>query len=813
MEHVSADTFVLSEEPNQYDDPHYTIKTNEGVFQGKVLGIVGRTVQLDRSFATVKPEETNVIVIGQQGLVTKKYIIKSIRPLPDFNAELKLVPYDERMYRTDEGEFPEWEPGGDGDPQNPGNGGNARTTNLQGFTFLEYENRQPISVSKLTWDLQTADAQLSGWRIQWTQAGQTTSIDIARVTADKRGFEHKYLANGDDFGAGNYVVTPVMQLGYEGTGASVFVGKSIDRISPPNPYDFRAVVEPGWQKFFWGRPDAPDIGGYSIYELKDPNKIYGSGDLNRATKIAGPSWDAEYFSKPKQDQYYGPVHFWVICTDTSGNDSSPSYFDGLADGIPAPGLVEPFDFIAAGGANGARLQWLDLDDPNELIDYYQIRFTSDESQQDVFPSSYIGSVGPGISRFELTDQGYSEIGSWFISAVDKFGTAGPWNRTSSKEIDYGLIGSYEQTMFYVDRMPWTKCLIEFDILGADASSVDQLRGTLYPRQAEGRAQPIVFFDTFDTSQRECSFDLEQLPRGDIYHQGQIVIEGLVDGEFIGIYRAVLDWQIEYDQIGPGPATNIASSRDEANETITLTWTAPADPDLAYYEIKYASRVDMTWEEAESVGYRPWDAEIVTGLQDRPGKFLIRATDTSDNPGQVASTIVDAPTPIDPGEGWELYQSIQGHFDWRGTYENMERRPNSSTLFLSDDTPVIDGKQTGYFYYEEGTTIPVLGQVRILSETLTPLQESVPSGQYMSDWQLLSDVENLAAGSLGESNVTLYHEVKLPGSSDWQEFGDSVFATNGGIEYRIRLVNTKLGGLAGIERSRILIYKEKDSGNE
>ena len=809
VEHVSPDTFVLSEEPNKYDDPAYTFKTNEGVFQGSVRAIVGRTVQLDRTFATVNPADTNVIVIGQQGLVTKKYIIKSIRPLPDFSAELKLVPYDERMYRTDEGEFPEWEPGGDGDPQNPDNGGNARTENLQGFTYLEYDNRQPISVSKLTWELQTADAELSRWRILWTQGGGTGQIDVAVVPADRRSYEHKYAANGVEWGAGTYSVIPVMQLGYEAQGDTVFVGRSVDRISPPSPYDFRAVIEPGWEKFFWDRPDAPDIAGYTIYRLHDPNKIYDENDIIIGEAIATVPWDRQYYAVPKADQYYGPAHYWLICTDTSGNDSSWSYFDGLADGIPVPGLVEPFDFIAAGGVNGARLQWIDLDDPNELIDYYELRHADDELQQSINPSSYLGQVRPGVRRFELTSQGYSEVGSWFIRAVDKFGNAGPWNRTSSREIDYGLVGSYEQTMFYVDRMPWTEINVIYDIVGAEADKVNSIRSTLYPRQADARAQPIVIFETTDMSLRGFTYEIEQLPRGDIYHQGQIVVEGLVDGQMIGIYRATLDWQIEYDVIGPEAPTNLAYQRDDGTETLTITWTKPSDPDLDYYEIKYASRTDIEWEDAQSLGYRPWDAEIVTGIDDRPGKYFVRATDTSDNPGRIATLIVQSENGVDPNEGWELFQSIQGHFDWDGTLDNLYRPADGgTTLLLVEATPVIDGKQTAFFYYNEDTNIDPLAEIRIVDETLRAFEEDVEYGEMMSDWDLLSEVESLAFGKVLDSNVTLTHEVKI-GEGDWQVFGDSVFTFSGDAKYRIRLENTLVGGKAGVDRSRILIYKRSE----
>ena len=131
------------------------------------------------------------------------------------------MPYDARVYTTDDGDFPEWNPGGDGDPQNPNNGGNARTVDLVGFTSLEYDNRMPISVSSLYWDLETADAELSGWKVEYTQAGQDVKIELEMLTADKRAYEHKYQSNSTEFGPGDCSYAHFSA--WLSTGASVFV--------------------------------------------------------------------------------------------------------------------------------------------------------------------------------------------------------------------------------------------------------------------------------------------------------------------------------------------------------------------------------------------------------------------------------------------------------------------------------------------------------------------------------------------------------------------------------------------------------------
>ena len=268
-------------------------------------------------------------------------------------------------------------------------------------SLSEYNNRMPISVSSLSWDLLTADAPLSKWIIQYVQQGTDVTMDLAELTPESRGWEHKYQSNSVEFGPGTYTVTPVTQLGYKGTGASVFVGRSVDRIPPPPPRKFRVISEPGMTKFYWERPDAPDIGGYQLYQLRRlDNGMNGidASDYDRATEIKKIDWDETYLMLPFEMDKNGAC-FWLTCTDTSGNTSLPAYFDGLEFGRPIPGKVEPFNYSEERYVDGvlvnpAWIEWLDLIDPNNLISHYELRYSAEENAQSLQGSVFMSNETP-----------------------------------------------------------------------------------------------------------------------------------------------------------------------------------------------------------------------------------------------------------------------------------------------------------------------------------------------------------------------------------------------------------------------------------
>lgn len=854
-EMLDGSTMVLSEEPNIYSDPHYTLKTQFGVIQGRVLSIVGRTVQIDKIVDPLMDGSgVGIVVIGEKNFVTKKYIIKEIRPQNDLSAELTLVPYDPNVYLTDNGSFPEWNAGGDGNPQNPENGGNARTIDLTGFTFLEYDDRQPISVSDLSWDLQTADAPLSGWKVQWTMAGQDAIIDIDLLTADKRGYQHKYNAINGEFGAGYYVVTPISQLGYEGEGAEVFVGKSVDRIPPPPPERFRAVAYPTYIRFNWQRSDCPDLEGYTI-------TMYGteSGKIDEVNV----SWRDEQFVWFIEFDQRG-ASFEMYATDTSGNNSETVFFNGLISGLPYPPLVVPFYYEkrefddVTGETTIASVNWKDVlspydREPSRLIAYYELRFDPNPKLSNLTDATFVDNFQhPSQEIWRPAAHLYPEIGTWYISAVDHFNRRGPWNKCSSDDKDYTMSLGYDQEIKYhpighpLEREPFSEVDVYWEAFGTDDFLVVSYKLWMFPRQPEFPDLPSTVFQKdidkncyflpdgtevpikdgeerylgavlyYDGPLRSTTLLIDQLPNYRMDHQGTFIIEGLVaDGRQLGT-RAKDDWQMIYDRTGPAAPTNFVYeiNPNDPNQ-LALEWDACPDPDIEYYEIRYTSRVDGPWETSMIIGQpdfyhvqEPWRNRYIWFDETRGGKYMIRGIDTTGNIGQMSSLIMD-PLEIDPNAGWELIQSIEGHDDFDGVLDGLYRIDGSITIMLDPAVPMVNGKQTAYFYYNEDTTIPLLAETRIVSETLEAYAEDRPNWEYIAEWPLLSEVENMAEGGKSPSNVELVHEVKLPNSQVWQQFGDSEFPLNGTVEYRIQLTNDEQDGKAGIRRSRILVYAERE----
>lgn len=851
VDQTANDVIVISEEPFIYTNPYYTVKTEDGVVQGRVLSIVGRTIQLEKPIVPkLDSSGVGIIVIGEKDFVTKKYIISEIFPSQNLNAELKLVPYDERVYKTDEGEFPEWSAGGDGNPQNPENGGNARTTNLTGTTYLEYEDRQPISVSDLSWELQTADAALSGWEIKWTQDGQDTSIDVDFITSDKRGYKHKYNAIDGEFGAGFYVVTPISQLGYSGEGAEVFVGKSIDRIPPPAPAQFRVVAYPNYLRFNWKRPDCPDLAGYRVWKTD-------SNTGEEESELVG--WSEEQFVWFTSLDRYGS-QFRIMATDTSGNDSEIVIYDGLANGIPYPPLVVPFFFQKRYELDGverrASVNWEDVlstwdSEPSELIKHYELRWDSNPRGTSLATTTEVARPPHPSREYWLpAPNGYPETGRWYIAAIDYFNQRGPWNTCSSEDKDYYLVLGLIDIIGHhpldhpEERQPYSEIIFNWNVGGTDADLVKSYRLWFFPRQPEfpyssttfeNDAEKGVYYlpdgtvvetaeerylgaiKYYEGTEEGTTIFMNQLPNYQKYHQGTWVIEGLDAANEQWGQRGRELWSMNYDRQGPEAPPNFRFQRNPNDDSqIALVWSPCSDPDIEHYEIRYASYVDAPWETSMIIGQPDFYHNGYDGVSGedyfwpdeyRAGQYQIMGIDTSGNIGSVSTIIVDAGG-VDPNEGWLLVKSIEGHDEFKGTLTNMERS-DGITILLDPNTPVINDVQTAFFEYDETAEIEILAETRIVSETLEAYEEERPYYEYISDWERLSEVENMAQGWSGRSNVTLTHEVKLPNSEVWQEFEDSQFIVDGTVNFRIKLINDELGGNAGIRRSRILVYAKAD----
>ena len=178
--------------------------------------------------------------------------------------------------------------------------------------------------------------------------------------------------------------------------------------------------------------------------------------------------------------------------------------------------------------------------------------------------------------------------------------------------------------------------------------------------------------------------------------------------------------MEYDNEGPNCPDPIIIALDPSFDDgeIMITWTDPGDPDLDFVEVRYASNVNKEWDQMESLGFWDYSVTQIFGQLNRPGWYAVKYTDTSGNPGCAMAEFWD---PFgDGGDGWTFVQVIEGHYDWDGVLENLERAEGTSTLLLDPSTPFENGVQTAYFYYNEDTPIEQLREVRVVNDALVAL---------------------------------------------------------------------------------------------
>lgn len=306
----------VSETYGLIKDPGYTLRTSAGdVFTGTCL-VQGSEVTLDIDRGAQAGE---LIVIGErneEGRVTERYIVQSITPKPDFTADLTLVLYDPELYYTDEGSWPSYDPNfGETDLE----GGYHKTIDLEGKSYLEIQDRYPYAVADLKWSVEPADDQVHRYIIEYTSSGSTEKQYVGSVPASERYFQHKYLTSDKQFGAGEYIVTPMSSLGYYGVGSAIYLTAPKDRTipAPPVPFYCDRLVASDAMRFRWSPvPTDIDLAGYVIYRMPPGSTIF---DWNIAVKHTEANWSESH----TWTDILVEGNFWIISVDTSGNRSEP----------------------------------------------------------------------------------------------------------------------------------------------------------------------------------------------------------------------------------------------------------------------------------------------------------------------------------------------------------------------------------------------------------------------------------------------------------------------------------------------------------
>ena len=313
---VDGKVLGISETFGQVSNAGYTLRTINGdVFSGSCTA-VGNIVTLDIERQAVAGD---IIVVGtrnEEGEVTQKYLISSIRPKPDLTAELSLALFDPDVYKTDDGIFPTYDPNfGQTDQES----GYHSIVNLNGFSRLEIDGRFPYTVAALTWDVSPDDDNVHRYVIEYIKTGSTEKQFISSVPSSQKFANHKYLNSDNNFGSGIYFVTPLSSLGYLGKGSQIYLSKVNDRSVPrqPEPFYVERLTASDAMRFIWNanRFD-DDLAGFAIYKMPAGTTYFDIAVAELYMRVENNrvhSWE---------DILVAGI-FWIVAIDTSGNESKP----------------------------------------------------------------------------------------------------------------------------------------------------------------------------------------------------------------------------------------------------------------------------------------------------------------------------------------------------------------------------------------------------------------------------------------------------------------------------------------------------------
>jgi hypothetical protein len=236
----------------------------------------------------------------------------------------------------------------------------------------------------------------------------------------------------------------------------------------------------------------------------------------------------------------------------------------------------------------------------------------------------------------------------------------------------------------------------------------------------------------------------------------------------------------------GPAAPVNASAESLGDSVTLSWEPPADPDIAYYGVRFFSLITdgtAVYEESNLViPTIPYDTTKVS-LPARLGTYFINAQDTSGNLGANIPVVTTA-NPI--AENLTIQVITEAPFGgpyWTGIKTNMEVDVNNN-LILTDVT------QDGFYEFANSVTLAGLERVRLTSfleaagelnaapspywAVLTEVQVN-DGGIFMADWP---DLTSVAALSDGEAGAI----------SDWLPF-TQMDASGAAFNFRFRVVST------------------------
>jgi predicted secreted protein len=422
------------------------------------------------------------------------------------------------------------------------------------------------------------------------------------------------------------------------------------------------------------------------------NKSYGQNSGNQARSVAQTT-DGGYIIAGSSDAYEGKYHFWVVKTDSAGNQQWNKTYVGALDREFASSVVQTSD-------GGFAIVGIEYSNSSAALNAYWLVKT-DSSGNEQWNNTY--RFGNQLWEFpsvlQTTDGGYVIAGStsdipppnnnlfdsvfWLIK-TDSSGTE-EWNRT------YGVEGSFANSVrqtpdggyilaggspaLYGDAEGF--CLVKTSSLGnqewiktyggpdprfAPAEAVQLtsdggyiLAGCTYSQGAGGQDAWVVKTDSMGNQQWNKTF-------GGINDDTANSVQQASDGGYIvagttGSFGAGGDdfWLIKIPQnpdIAPPSTIENLGISSVTDNSITLTWTAPGDggkdSNATQYVVRYSTTGPITRDSwSQAIPYpQSWtpakngtiETHTITGLTPATCYwFAVEACDTDGNYGAISNS--------------------------------------------------------------------------------------------------------------------------------------------------------------------------------
>jgi hypothetical protein len=269
---------------------------------------------LDLAAPLAKAQPGDLVIFGEENLVTDEFIIKSVVPGQDLTAELVLVPVARVIDAADQGTIPDYEP-----PINNEDMIYPQDINWAGVdTELDYQGRIPVFTAVVRWEEVGSNLKYE----VWVSDDGNDDYEYLATTDSKDSYAIYDLQNTleEGYPAGTTIKVKIRPVNVMGNKlpldqcAPIVFEAGYDDIPPGKPLFFSANPNRDTVKLQWLPPNDKDIGGYMLKYSSDRE----NPDWDRAVREVG----LIPYNVFEVETNIRPGSYMLKTVDTSGNESS-----------------------------------------------------------------------------------------------------------------------------------------------------------------------------------------------------------------------------------------------------------------------------------------------------------------------------------------------------------------------------------------------------------------------------------------------------------------------------------------------------------